>query len=194
MGRHLIGTLALVLTLFATVAATAAAKADPHTQAGDPLDPRTYTPQSKAFLELHAVGVQKYACQADGTWLFVAPEAMLYKHENARKLVGSHFLNFVTGRPIWWFKDGSSVEAARFAAAPGAAGSIPWLLLQEVSTGNGGGDGDRLLPTTWVQRLNTSGGVAPAGACAAGDSAWVPYEADYVFWKAKGGGQEDADD
>jgi uncharacterized protein DUF3455 len=176
-----------------SVCGAAAAHPAPQTAPGSPIDPRTYAPQSKPFLELHAIGVQKYACQTDGTWLFVAPEATLYKQENARTPVGSHFLNFVTGRPIWWFKDGSSVEAARVASAPGAAGSIPWLLLQTVSTGNGGGDGDRLLPTTWVQRLDTSGGVAPAGTCASGESVEVPYEADYVFWKAKGG-REDADD
>lgn len=193
MGRHLIGTLIALMALLAVAAATAAAKADPRTQPGDPLDPRTYAPQSRLFLELHAAGVQKYACQANGTWLFVAPEATLYRQEGARKPVGSHFLNFVTGRPMWWFKDGSSVEAARVAAAPGAAGSIPWLLLQAVATGNGGGDGDRLLKTTYVQRLNTEGGVAPAGTCAAGATAEVPYEADYVFWKARGG-SDGADD
>jgi hypothetical protein len=30
-------------------------------------------------------------------------------------------------------------------------------------------------------------GVAPAGTCAAGDTAAVPYSADYFFWKAVGG-------
>ena len=48
-----------------------------------------------------------------------------------------------------------------------------------------GADGDRLTSTTWVQRLNTSGGVAPAGACTPGDTTAVPYTADYFFWKEK---------
>ena len=48
-------------------------------------------------------------------------------------------------------------------------------------------DGDRLTKTTWVQRLNTSGGVAPAGTCTPGAKAAVPYSTDYFFWKAARG-------
>ena len=158
----------------------------------DPLDPRTYAPQSKRFLTVYAVGVQKYRCQADGTWLFTDPEAALYTTPHTRKPIGTHFLNFATGRPVWQLKDGSSVEAARHAAAPGGAGNIPWLLLQSKVT-TAGAEGDRLTETTWVQRLSTSGGVAPAGACTPGDTDAVPYTADYVFWKAKAGGDESGD-
>jgi hypothetical protein len=46
--------------------------------------------------------------------------------------------------------------------------------------------------TTWVQRLNTSGGVAPAGTCAPGDTIAVPYTTDYLFWKATGEGASGA--
>jgi hypothetical protein len=83
-------------------------------------------------------------------------------------------------------KDGSSVEAARTQTAPGGTGNIAWLLLQAVDT-TAGTDGDRLTSTTWVQRLNTSGGVAPAGTCTAGDRTAVPYSTDYFFWRAAGG-------
>ena len=83
------------------------------------------------------------------------------------------------------------VEAARKASAPAGAGNIPALLLEAVAT-TAGAEGDRLAKTTWVQRLNTSGGVAPAGTCAPGATVAVPYTTDYVFWKAKGG--QDADD
>jgi hypothetical protein len=79
-------------------------------------------------------------------------------------------------------------EGARKAFASGGAGNIPWLLLEKGVTGVGA-DGDRLTATTWVQRLNTVGGVAPAGACTPGDRAAVPYAADYAFWRAA-----DADD
>jgi len=37
-----------------------------------------------------------------------------------------------------------------------------------------------------VQRLNTVGGIAPAGTCTPGVTVAVPYTADYFFWKAKG--------
>ena len=182
-----------VLALCGLVAAAASAHPAPQTAPGDPLDPRTYAPDSKLFLVLYATGVQKYACLANGTWLFTDPEATLYKTPQARKAVGTHFLNFTTGRPVWQFKDGSSVEAARTVTVPGGTGNIAWLLLQAVVT-TAGPDGDRLTRTTWVQRLNTSGGVAPAGTCTPGDTIAVPYSTDYFFWKAKGAGHDESDD
>jgi hypothetical protein len=50
-----------------------------------------------------------------------------------------------------------------------------------------GSDGDGLTSTTWVQRLNTSGVVAPAGTCTPGDQKAVTYSADYLFWRAASG-------
>ena len=179
-----------VLAVSGLVAATAFARPAPQTAPGDPLDPRTYAPQSKVFLDVYAVGVQKYACQANGTWLFTDPEATLYKTTGVRKPIGTHFLNFATGRPVWKLKDGSSIEAARKVTVPAGAGNIAWLLLQSVVT-TAGSDGDRLTGTTWVQRLNTSGGVAPAGPCTPGATIAVPYTTDYTFWKAAVGDESD---
>lgn len=172
-----------VLAVSGLVAAGAFARPAPQTAPGDPLDPRTYAPESKLFLDVHAIGVQKYTCQANGTWLFTDPEATLYTTN--QKPIGTHFLNFATGRPVWRFQDGSSVEAARTAAAPGGPGNIAWLLLQSVTT-TAGDDGDRLTKTTWVQRLNTAGGVAPSGPCTPSATVAVPYTTDYTFWTAKG--------
>ena len=122
--------LAAVVAVCGLLAGTAGAG---QTAPGDPLDPRTYAPQSRLFLTVHATGVQKYTCQANGTWLFTDPEAVLYKAAHNLKPIGTHFLNFTTGRPVWRFKDGSSVEAARTASAPGGTGNIAWLLLQAVA-------------------------------------------------------------
>jgi hypothetical protein len=184
---------AAVLALCGVVAAAASAHPAPQTAPGDPLDPRTYAPDSKLFLAVYATGVQKYTCQASGTWLFTDPEATLYTTTGARKPIGTHFLNFATGRPVWELKDGSTVEAARKVTVPAGTGNIPSLLLEAVVT-TAGSDGDRLTGTTWVQRLNTSGGVAPAGTCTPGDTLAIPYSADYFFWKAKAGGQDESDD
>ena len=175
-----IAACALVLALLAV--ATAAAAPAPQTMPGDPLDPRTYEPDSKLAFGVYAVGVQKYACQPNGTWLFTDPEAVLYDANDAGKAVGSHFLNFATGRPVWQFKDGSSVEAARKASVGGGPGNIAWLLLQAAESSSGS-DGDRLKSVGWVQRLNTSGGVAPSTPCTPGDTLAVPYTTDYFFWK-----------
>ena len=174
-----------VVAVSCLVAAAAHAGPPPETAPGDNLDPRTYVPASKLFLDVHAVGVQKYACQPNGTWLFTDPEATLYSTTGEAKAIGTHFLNFATGRPTWQLRDGSSVEATRFATMPGGPGNIAWLLLQAAAT-TAGPDGDRLAGTTWVQRLNTSGGATPTEACAAGDTKAVPYTTDYMFWKAAG--------
>ena len=91
---------------------------------------------------------------------------------------------------MWRFKDGSSVEAARKVTVPAGSANIPSLLLQMAVTA-AGDDGDRLERTTWVQRLNTSGGIAPAVPCTPGAKEAVPYTADYVFWRAKGGAESD---
>ena len=40
---------------------------------------------------------------------------------------------------------------------------------------------------TYIQRVATQGGVAPAAACTAagvGQKQVVQYEADYIFWRA----------
>lgn len=118
-----------------------------------------------------ATGVQTYQCAA-GSWTFVQPDAILRYRGRAEVL---H-----TKGPVWTsVRDGSSVTAAAQASSP-VAGAIPELLLK--STGN---RGPGLLGTvTYVQRLHTTGGVAPAVPCAEGVTASVPYTADYAFWVA----------
>jgi len=66
------------------------------------------------------------------------------------------------------------------------AGSIPCLLLQTVGSQQGPTGGALLSNTTFVQRLNTNGGAAPADGCFTsadiGKQALVPYTADYYFF------------
>ena len=64
------------------------ARPAPQTAAGDMLDPRTYAPDSRLFLVAYATGVQKYTCQANGTWLFTDPEATLLQ-TGATKPIGT---------------------------------------------------------------------------------------------------------
>ena len=139
------------------------------------------TGDHKPYLIAHADGVQIYACYsvADGyAWKLLAPRATL-AGENG-KPIASHY-----GGPTWEARDGSTVAARRDAGVPGAPGAVDWLRLKATSTASGPG-GERLAGTSYVQRINTEGGVAPAGACAPGASAEVPYSADYVFFKATG--------
>ena len=71
-----------------------------------------------------------------------------------------------------------------------APGAIPWLLLQVVGAQPGPTGGEKLTRTTYIQRLNTAGGVAPSTGCAGqadiGKKALVPYTTDYWFYKAAG--------
>jgi len=62
-------------------------------------------------------------------------------------------------------------------------GSIQCLLLQSVGGKKGPTGGDLLADTTFIQRLNTSGGAAPASVCTVGQTQLVPYMADYYFFR-----------
>ena len=77
------------------------------------------------------------------------------------------------------------VVAGTDASCPNA-NSIPCLLLQSIGNDRGPTGGRLLADTTFVQRLNTRGGVAPQTGCSVatdvGKQALVPYSADYFFW------------
>ena len=91
------------------------------------------------------------------------------------------------GSPTWEALDGSIVAAARDGGATVDPTAVDWLRLKATSA-TAGPDGDRLGATTYIQRIHTAGGLAPAAAdCDAGNVAEqreIPYSADYVFFKA----------
>jgi Protein of unknown function (DUF3455) len=84
--------------------------------------------------------------------------------------------------PTWQAKDGSTGVGSVVKRVIVDPTAIPSLKLSAASTA-AGADGDRLAHTTFVEGINTTGGLAPAGACTAGATAEVPYTADYTFWK-----------
>jgi hypothetical protein len=135
---------------------------------------------NKAYLDAHAVGVQIYSCNAT-TWSLVAPRANLYDHG---KLIATHFAG-----PTWQAKDGSKAVGTRVNGVNVDPTAIDWLLLSTVSTPGPGKHADTLADTTFIQRINTTGGRAPAAAnCNAstvGTQVEIPYTADYVFFKAR---------
>jgi hypothetical protein len=123
-----------------------------------------------------AKGVQIYVCQAKGTaheWGFKAPEAELVNAQG--RLFARHYAG-----PTWEAPDGSKIVGKAIANEPAPkASAIPWLLLSTESSGSGVLDGVR-----FVQRVNTSGGVGPTGACpTVGAEQRVDYTADYIFYK-----------
>lgn len=141
----------------------------------------------KPFLVAHAVGVQIHECIRDASgyrWRFLGPRADLYGDNG--KLIATHFAG-----PSWQARDGSKVTATLDGngSVTVDATAIPWLRLR-VTSASAGADGDRIVATKYIQRINTAGGLAPGAAdCNAamlGHVAQVPYTADYVFWKTTG--------
>ena len=83
--------------------------------------------------------------------------------------------------PTWEGADGSKVTGKQVAVAPASAGNLPLQLVNaEPAMGS-----VAMTGVSYVQRLNTKGGVAPATACDAagkGKRQTVAYAADYVFY------------
>jgi hypothetical protein len=118
-------------------------------------------------------GVQIYQC-VNAAWTLFEPAATLSDHGRP---VALHFKG-----PIWVSTiDGSEVGAT---AVPGAsvphADAVPELLLK-ASENRGTG---QFSAVTYVQRLATRGGLAPAGPCTDGSQVSIPYSATYAFWSA----------
>jgi Protein of unknown function (DUF3455) len=141
---------------------------------------------NKVVLHTYAQGVQVYTCTQDPTdtthytWTFVAPRATLYADSTYKQPIGKHYFN-TTKSPTWDNTDGSKVSAAKLQQySPSGSNAIPWLLLKASATGGAG----VLTPVTYIQRIGTTGGKAPATATSAqkGQTIEVRYTAEYLFW------------
>ncbi|KPI08235.1 Protein of unknown function DUF3455 [Actinobacteria bacterium OK006] len=121
-----------------------------------------------------AAGVQTYTC-ADGVWKLLEPAATLWaKYDRSHRPVALH-----SRGPVWVSTvDGSAVNAAAIANSP-KTGTIPELLLQSTATRGTG----VFAGVSYVQRLDTHGGVAPTTACTGTDQISVRYSATYAFYK-----------
>ncbi|RPH45715.1 MAG: DUF3455 domain-containing protein [Burkholderiales bacterium] len=136
----------------------------------------------RVAMETVGTGEITYECRdrAAGSgqeWAFVGPEAVLADRTGRR--VGRYY-----GPPATWESDdGSKLTATQVAVAPAGAGDIPLQLVRaNPATGAGAMTG-----VSYVQRVATRGGVAPASPCDAGQRgrrATVKYQADYVFYRA----------
>ena len=195
------GTLLTVTALLLALAAPARAQAEiqaPDSKQALQLGNDKRAPEVPASLQVpegnkvsfhaYAVGVQIYGATASATsptgfaWTFQAPEAVLFDADG--NVVGIHYAFAGPTRPAWESESGSRVVGARtvppVTVTPNA---IPWLVLSAVPD-------DTIGPgifarTTYIQRVNTTGGLAPAAAPSAlGLEARVPYTAEYYFFRA----------
>jgi hypothetical protein len=124
------------------------------------------------------LGSQIYACtlQSDGSFAFTQNDV------EARLGGGIHhtFVQPVAGPPQWQAPDGTAVTGTVVTRNANGVGNIAELNLDATQIGRSTG---LLGDVVEVLRLNTVGGVAPAGACdpQATPIVNVPYQADYVF-------------
>jgi Protein of unknown function (DUF3455) len=199
------GFVAITLTSSAVIGQTAIGD----TLTAPPVPPAIQVPEGNAaFVEGHGVGTQNYVClpSASGfSWTFFSPQATLFENikwlpRDIKQQIITHFLSpnpFESGKPrVTWQSsfDTSAVWGKIIASTSDpnfvASNSVPWLLVQPVGTQRGPTGGAFLTQTTFIQRLTTSGGVAPSTGCSestnVGSTALVPYTADYFFYKASG--------
>jgi hypothetical protein len=182
----------------------------------NPTTPAAITPPAgnSAFLLGHAVGTQGYVCLPTSTsasWTVnnARPEATVFTNIFGEAIqIITHFLSPNTNpnefapnplpfaNPTWqssfdsskvWAQTTHAIAAGSDPSCPNA-GSIACLLLQVIGSEHGPTGGKLLTKTTFIQRLNTSGGSAPATGCLVpgdvGKQALVPYSADYFFFRA----------
>ena len=162
---------------------------------------------SEVFLVGHGVGTQNYVCVPSAssvtgvTFSLFTPEATLF-NDDGKQLI-THFFSpnsdpkvlppeFGTIRVTWEdSRDSSRVWAMLVEQSTNEQfvqkDAVAWLKLQTVGTDEGPTGGSRLTKVTFIQRLNTEGGLAPKTGCTSledlGHRAFVPYSADYFFYR-----------
>jgi len=152
----------------------------------------------EAFLLGHGVGTQNYICQPAASvgrvaWTLFTPQATLFS-DDAEQLT-THFFSLNPEEPgivrVTWedSRDTSTIWARLLKSATVNLDAIAWLKLEVVGRRVGPTGGDTLFGTTFVQRLNTEGGLAPVTGCDnpqdIGRKAFIPYTADYFFYRQK---------
>jgi hypothetical protein len=162
---------------------------------------------NEVFLVGHGVGTQNYVCTTSTTsvsgfaFSLFTPEATLFNGEGKQLI--THFFS-PNGDPsvkppeagtirVTWedSRDSSRVWAMLLQQSTDERfvqkGAVAWLKLQTVGVDEGPTGSGRLTKVTFIQRLNTAGGLAPASGCSTfedlGRRAFVPYSADYFFYK-----------
>jgi hypothetical protein len=144
---------------------------------------------NKVSFHVFAIGIQIYRATASTNsptgfaWTFQGPEAVLFDADG--NVVGTHYAFAGPTRPAWETGSGSRVVGIR-TVAPVTVDptAIPWLILSADPI-NTIGPGV-LERTTYIQRVNTTGGLAPAmPPTGAGEEARVAYAAEYFFYRAQ---------
>jgi len=196
--------LAISLAAAFTVSLPQPARASNITPPAVPHDLRVDPAANVPFLEGHAFGTQNYICLPtdDGfQFMLFTPEATLFDSVDGKQII-THFFSVNPNpsdggkiRATWQHsKDTSTVWGGNAIPSTDAAfvkpDAIAWLLLPMAGVQDGPKPGDSILSvTTFIQRVHTSKGLAPSEGCAnsndVGNKAFVPYTADYFFYRKR---------
>ena len=135
---------------------------------------------NKLAFHAYAKGVQIYKWNiVTQKWDLFGPQAGLFAEENYFGEIGSHYVG-----PTWESKSGSKVEARRVdgtGCTPNTT-AIAWLLLKQVRVEGAG----IFSKVTFIQRVNTTGGLAPSTPGAYdGEIKESAYTAEYFFYRAE---------
>jgi hypothetical protein len=155
---------------------------------------------NEAFFLGHAAGTQNYICLPSPTigkvaWTLFTPQATLF--DDGGEQITTHFFSpnpFESGivRATWEDSSDTSRVWGRATASSSdpnfvAPGAIPWLRIAITGAQAGPTGGGALSESTFIHRVNTTGGVAPPLGCRLptdiGNRAYVPYTADYIFYR-----------
>jgi hypothetical protein len=202
-----------LLTLFVAASASAQTSGAAAAQDGSiatPSVPDTVKVEegNEVFLVGHATGTQNYVCLPSGSgvaYSLFTPEATLFDDKGGQIITHFFSLNpFEPGviRATWQSSQDTSTVWAKATGTANSTdfptfvrkGAIDWVRLDVKDIGPGAlagpTGGVKLVKTTFIQRINTVGGLAPSTGCSTsadiGNKAFRPYTADYVFYKAVG--------
>ena len=131
-------------------------------------------PGHTLLFQAYGKGVQIYACPVNAA---TAPTPHAILSRDARDL--DHLVAIHYAGPTWEALDGSKVVGEKLVSTPSPdPKSVPWLLLQASSHAGTG----LLSQVTFIQRLSTQGGVAPANC--SNQEVSAEYSALYLFYVA----------
>lgn len=181
--HHMGIRLVLALTTIALLSACAGVKPPPKEYSQDRLDDQILVPAGHVVaLETTATGLLNYECKANASggmgWMLASPQAELVDR------TGKTVIKYSGPPATWTHMDGSSVVGAQLALAPRIGATN---LANQLSKGTPGASPGALQNITYIQRIKTKGGQDLSKACGPadnGDRLTLPYQADYIFWKA----------
>ena len=184
------------LALSACTAYTGGIREEPYRQAGLP-DQINVAYGHEVVWETIGRGQITYVCRErtnvpeGAAWILVALQALLTDKTDYRRSVASGApvasapsINYAGPPPTFTTADGSMLHARLLDVDPSGEDNLPMQLFRVEPPLNTGA----LASILYVQRLATQGGGVPQTPCATanvGATQIVPYQADYLFWRAR---------